>query len=161
MKNSRTLLLVAGLAVLLSGVLGVTQSSVTAAGDEKTPCTQPCKDTDACKTCCKGDCKACCGDNCAACCKDKAAKACTKELKACCPVDGHKDKAGAAAVETKSDFANTKCPMMGSKINPAKVTAALTREFKGQKVAFCCGGCPAAWDKLSDADKQTKLDAAK
>jgi len=54
-------------------------------------------------------------------------------------------------------YANTRCPMMGSKIDPSKVAPNLVREFKGQKVAFCCGGCPAAWDKLADADKGDKL----
>jgi hypothetical protein len=38
------------------------------------------------------------------------------------------------------------------------VPATLTREFKGQKVAFCCGGCPAAWDKLTDEQRRAKLD---
>ena len=42
-------------------------------------------------------------------------------------------------------------------IDPAKVSSKLTRMYKGQKVAFCCAGCPATWDKLTDADKQTKL----
>lgn len=54
-------------------------------------------------------------------------------------------------------FVNTRCPMMGSKIDPDKVTADLTREFKGQKVAFCCAGCPVQWDKLSAEEKATKL----
>lgn len=58
-------------------------------------------------------------------------------------------------------FANTKCPMMGGVIQPEKVTPALTREFNGQKVAFCCGGCPDMWDKLSDAQKQAKLETVK
>ena len=57
-------------------------------------------------------------------------------------------------------FANVRCPIMGSPINPDKVPANLTREYKGQKVAFCCGGCPPAWDKLSDAEKDAKLKAA-
>ena len=61
-----------------------------------------------------------------------------------------------------AQFANTKCPIMtGNTIDPAKVTPALTREFKGMKVAFCCGGCPPQWDKLSDQEKQAKLDAVK
>lgn len=55
---------------------------------------------------------------------------------------------------------NSKCPIMGSKIDPANVPANLTRVFKGQTVGFCCGGCPGAWDKLSDDEKQAKLDAA-
>jgi hypothetical protein len=61
-----------------------------------------------------------------------------------------------------AQFANIKCPIMtGNAIDPAKVTPALTREFNGQKVAFCCGGCPGQWDKLSDKEKQAKLDAVK
>ncbi len=57
-------------------------------------------------------------------------------------------------------FANVRCPIKGTPINPEKVTPALTREFHGQMVAFCCGGCPEAWDKLTDAEKQAKLAAA-
>jgi hypothetical protein len=58
-------------------------------------------------------------------------------------------------------FANTKCPIMGSPINPEKVSDNLIRDYKGQKVAFCCGGCPATWDKLSDAEKESKLTKVK
>jgi len=47
--------------------------------------------------------------------------------------------------------------MMGTKIDPAKVPESLTRTYNGKKVAFCCAGCPVAWDKLSDADKTAKL----
>jgi len=53
---------------------------------------------------------------------------------------------------------NTHCPIMGSPIDPGSVPAGLTREFRGKKVGFCCGGCPAAWDKLTDEQKQAKLD---
>lgn len=67
----------------------------------------------------------------------------------------------ATAPATAPAYANTKCPIQGNVINPAKVTPELTREYKGQKVAFCCGGCPAAWDKLTDAEKDGKLKAAK
>jgi len=31
----------------------------------------------------------------------------------------------------------------------------------GQKVAFCCAGCPSMWDKLPNALKQAKLAKAK
>ena len=55
---------------------------------------------------------------------------------------------------------NKTCPMMGTKIDPANVPDNLYREFKGQGVAFCCGGCPDAWDKLPDEEKQAKLDKA-
>ena len=51
---------------------------------------------------------------------------------------------------------NTKCPMMGGKVDPAKVPASLVREFGGKKIGFCCAGCPKKWDKLPDA-KKTEL----
>jgi hypothetical protein len=54
-------------------------------------------------------------------------------------------------------FVNNKCPIMGTTINPTDVTEDLIREYKGQKVAFCCKMCPAEWDKLSDAEKEAKL----
>ena len=57
----------------------------------------------------------------------------------------------------KPEFVNNRCPIMGSPINPENVSATLMREYKGQKVAFCCGGCPEAWDKLSEAEKEAKL----
>jgi hypothetical protein len=63
---------------------------------------------------------------------------------------------------TAPAFVNTHCPIMGSQIMPDDVTPNLIREYKGQKVAFCCGGCPGQWDKLSDKEKEAKLkDATK
>ena len=57
-----------------------------------------------------------------------------------------------------ASFANATCPIMPtSTIKPSKVTAELTREHKGKKVALCCGKCPAKWDKLTDAEKDAKL----
>ena len=64
------------------------------------------------------------------------------------------------ALHAGPKFANTKCPIMGSPINPAKVTDSLVRTYKGQKVAFCCAGCPSAWDKLSSNQKVAKFKAA-
>ena len=58
-------------------------------------------------------------------------------------------------------FVNNKCPIMGTTIEPANVTEDLIREYKGQKVAFCCKMCPAEWDKLSDAEKEAKLSQVK
>ncbi len=52
---------------------------------------------------------------------------------------------------------NDRCPIMGSRISADKVPANLTRMFNGQKVAFCCAGCPNAWDQLDDAQKTAKL----
>ncbi len=52
---------------------------------------------------------------------------------------------------------NSTCPIMGKSFDPATVPDSLIRTFEGQKVGFCCGGCPTAWDKLSDAEKAAKL----
>lgn len=57
----------------------------------------------------------------------------------------------------KPRFANVKCPMMENPIDPTNVPAKLTRTLKGQRIAFCCAGCPKEWDKLSDAEKQVRL----
>ena len=61
----------------------------------------------------------------------------------------------------KPKFANVRCPIMNAPIKPDKVTKNLVREYKGQKIAFCCAGCPAAWDKLTDKEKDAKLAKAK
>ncbi len=58
-------------------------------------------------------------------------------------------------------YANAKCPIMGSVIDPAKVTDDLVTDFDGEKVAFCCAGCPDKWAALSDEEKATKLAASK
>ena len=68
---------------------------------------------------------------------------------------------GPATAMAKPGFANTHCPMMGSKIDPAKVPENLVREYRGRKVAFCCGGCPGAWDTLTDAERDAKLGAVR
>lgn len=61
----------------------------------------------------------------------------------------------------KPEFANIRCPIMGSPINPDKVAENLIRYYKDQKIAFCCGGCPVTWDKLTEAEKESKLAKAK
>jgi hypothetical protein len=55
---------------------------------------------------------------------------------------------------------NAACPIMGTEIDPDDVPENLTREFRGKTVGFCCSGCPAAWDKLSDEEKEKKLAGA-
>jgi hypothetical protein len=52
---------------------------------------------------------------------------------------------------------NSKCPMKGEPIEKGDPTM----DYKGQKVAFCCTGCMGKFAKLSDADKDAKLAAAK
>lgn len=54
-------------------------------------------------------------------------------------------------------FVNDRCPIMGTPIDPTKIPAALMRAYEGHKVAFCCAGCPQAWDRLSNAEKTAKL----
>jgi len=55
--------------------------------------------------------------------------------------------------------ANDRCPIMGSRIDPSAVTENLIREWKGKRIGFCCAGCPDTWDKLSEQEKEAKLQA--
>lgn len=57
----------------------------------------------------------------------------------------------------KPQLANTSCPIMGGQIRPDNIRETLLRDYEGQKVAFCCAGCPSTWDKFSDAQKDAKL----
>ncbi len=57
----------------------------------------------------------------------------------------------------KPRFVNNRCPIWGTPIEPDKVTENLIRDYKGQKVAFCCAKCPSKWDKLTDVEKEAKL----
>jgi len=68
---------------------------------------------------------------------------------------GHGDHGASAVMMTMA--VNTKCPVMGGKVDPASVPARLVRMHKGQKVGFCCTGCPERWEELSDAEKDAKL----
>ena len=54
-------------------------------------------------------------------------------------------------------FVNDRCPIMGGKFNPEKISAELTRMHGEQKVGFCCAGCPAQWDRLTEAQKIARL----
>jgi hypothetical protein len=66
---------------------------------------------------------------------------------------------GTAPAKAVVKVVNTKCPIMGGAVDPNKLSDALIRDFNGQKIGFCCGGCPGQWDKLSDADRQAKFTA--
>ena len=61
-------------------------------------------------------------------------------------------KTGAASV------VNSKCPMMAGRAVSADTK--FTRTFQGMTVGFCCAGCPAKWDALSDEEKTAKLAGA-
>ena len=94
---------------------------------------------------------------------DKAAKAVESGDKKTALAELHKARKMLIAIyeaigtHVKPQFVNNRCPMMGSPINPEKVASNLIRDYKGQKVAFCCAGCPSMWDKLPNALKQAKL----
>jgi hypothetical protein len=49
------------------------------------------------------------------------------------------------------------CPMANKAV---KGDGAGSSDFKTYKVFFCCGGCKGNFDKLTDAVKQEKVDAA-
>jgi hypothetical protein len=55
--------------------------------------------------------------------------------------------------------ANDKCPISGKAIDSMNRPQELTRMYKGMKIGFCCQACPPAWDKLSDEEKDAKLQA--
>ena len=75
--------------------------------------------------------------------------------------DRKQDEPAATPSQVKTVYANARCPIMGTTIDPANVPETLVREHKGQKVAFCCSGCPVAWDKLTEPEKAAKLANAK
>jgi hypothetical protein len=60
----------------------------------------------------------------------------------------------------KPPFVNAPCPIMGTPVQATNVPLPLTRSFEGQRVAFCCGNCPGAWDRLPYPEKAAKLTAA-
>jgi pectinesterase len=68
--------------------------------------------------------------------------------------------AKSAAAQGPRKVVNSVCPIMGLKIDPTNVPDSQIREYKGKKIGFCSPTCPAAWDKLSDEEKDGKLQAA-
>lgn len=62
----------------------------------------------------------------------------------------------AVGVAVAADLANSKCPISGKAVNPD-----VTVKYKDVTVGLCCKGCVGAWNKLSDEDKQKKLDGVK
>jgi len=53
---------------------------------------------------------------------------------------------------------NVSCPISGKTIDRMKLPDNQTRMYKGMKIGFCCPACPPVWDKLSDAEKDAKLE---
>ena len=57
---------------------------------------------------------------------------------------------------------NAWCPIVSENpVSSTKATSrALTRNWRGQRVGFCCEGCPATWDGLSDEQRSAALSRA-
>ncbi|MFP4353532.1 MAG: hypothetical protein ACLFUJ_00305 [Phycisphaerae bacterium] len=55
-------------------------------------------------------------------------------------------------------YINTKCPIMQNMAIQENVPDSLIVEFKGQKIAMCCSGCPPVWNNLSEEEKLEKLE---
>jgi len=71
--------------------------------------------------------------------------------------DAEKDKKFAAcgvAEQKMVKVDNVRCPIMNMAVS--EVPQSNLREYKGKKLGFC-SDCPAAWDKLSDAEKEKKF----
>jgi len=62
------------------------------------------------------------------------------------------EKSGDAGVSM--GVINETCPMTGDPIDESVAAA----EYNGQKIGFCCPGCPEQWAAMSDAEKQAFID---
>lgn len=85
-------------------------------------------------------------------------KSCEGEKAACC--EGEK----VAATGDKACCEGTKAAAAGSTansmcvLNPTEhVSEGVMTEYKGAKIGFCCNGCVAKFNAMSDADKVAKL----
>ncbi len=65
-----------------------------------------------------------------------------------------------AHAASRPPVVNVRCPMLGTPIDPDAVPDGLYRVHRGRGVGFCCAGCPEAWDRLTEAEKDEKLAAA-
>jgi len=55
---------------------------------------------------------------------------------------------------------NRRCPMMGNSIDMMSCPKERTCMYKGMKIGFCSQGCVAAWEKMTEAEKDAKLKEA-
>ncbi len=95
--------------------------------------------------------------------KDDDAENASEEIDAAIErLEGVKEKV-AEHCPAKADArpVNTKCPMMGSDIEPDEVSDDLKLTFQGETVGFCCPPCLGAWENLSDEEKAEKLGKAR
>ncbi len=87
----------------------------------------------------------------------RAARTTFANMSKTCPACSAHTGGGEKLTSAGSDPVNTHCPIMGGKIDPAKVTPSVTREWRGKKVAFCCPPCTGKWEKLTEEQKQAAL----
>lgn len=62
-----------------------------------------------------------------------------------------------AAEETGEKIVNSRCPVMGNAL-PEHMPKRMTRKWNGLTVGFCCPGCITTWDRLTDQERQKKLE---
>ncbi|HVU63859.1 MAG TPA: hypothetical protein VHC70_07775 [Phycisphaerales bacterium] len=67
-----------------------------------------------------------------------------------CIMGCHDSKQAAAQSKPAAQVmaSNEVCPLSGHAINPK-----FTSTYNGKTIGFCCGGCKAKFDAMSDADK--------
>jgi hypothetical protein len=73
-----------------------------------------------------------------------------------CRSQGHQASPGAENT-TGVPVANGACPITGTPIDSAAVPPELTRMYQGQRIGFCCKGCPEKWDRMDDQARARKL----
>ncbi|TWT30173.1 hypothetical protein KOR34_47310 [Posidoniimonas corsicana] len=73
-----------------------------------------------------------------------------------CSSDTSAPAAGAADGETSEVIVvDGVCPISGEAVDEA-----VTVDYQGKTVKFCCKDCLASWEKMTDEEKQAKLAAA-
>lgn len=67
-----------------------------------------------------------------------------------------------ASSTTEVAIVNEYCPIAPShRVGRNKTTVSQhTRIYKGQRVGFCCDGCPGTWDSLTEQQRDAALAAA-
>jgi hypothetical protein len=55
---------------------------------------------------------------------------------------------------------NSFSPITYNRIDPNNVPPEYMRTYKGQIVGFCCANCVVQWDRLTDEQRQERLDKA-
>ncbi len=88
---------------------------------------------------------------------EAASKKLSKAIKQLKQMKGMMHQQGGSSAEP----VNTRCPIMGRKLDPENTPEELTRQFQGKTVGFCCAACPKRWDQLSEEEKKEALNKSK